>query len=43
VVFSAFLTTGMGRVAEELGAASYVEKGANLQELRDAIANASGS
>jgi two-component system KDP operon response regulator KdpE len=43
VVFSAFLTTGMGRLAEELGAAFYVEKGANLQELRDAIANASGS
>jgi len=40
VVFSAFLSTRMGQVAEDLGAAAYVEKGANLQELRDAIVNA---
>jgi CheY-like chemotaxis protein len=40
VVFSAFPTTRMGRVSEELGAGAYVEKGANLQELREAIVNA---
>jgi len=40
VVFSAFLSTRMERVAEELGAAAYVEKGARLQELCDAIVNA---
>jgi DNA-binding NarL/FixJ family response regulator len=43
VVFSASLSTRMRRVAKELGAAAYVEKGAHLQDLRDAIVDADAS